>query len=138
MRIVFLDANILISVLNKEYPLFISSARVLSLADAEGFKLYTSALSLGITHYFAEKKSGRKMANKKISLFLEKIHIVDCGHEEAQQVISLGTDVDFEDALQYFSACNSMCSCIVSSNLKDYYFSSLPVLTPAQFLKELN
>lgn len=138
MRNVFLDANILISVLNKEYPLFISSARVLSLADADGFKLYTSALALGIAYYFAEKKSGRKMANKKISLLLKKVHITNCGHKEAQQAISLGTDVDFEDALQYFSACNSLCSCIVSSKLKDYNFSSLPVLTPAQFLKELN
>lgn len=36
MRI-FLDANILVSVLNKEYPLFSCSARIVSLADNKNF-----------------------------------------------------------------------------------------------------
>ena len=52
---VFLDANILVSVLNKEYPVFTYSSRVLSLADHSKYKFYTSPLCLAIAYYFAEK-----------------------------------------------------------------------------------
>ena len=55
MRI-FVDANILISVLNKEYPLFTHSSRILSLANRKGFEIYTSPVCLAIAFYFAEKK----------------------------------------------------------------------------------
>ena len=53
------------SVLNKDYPLFTYSARVLSLADNKNFTLYTSPVCLAITFYFAEKKSGTQLAKKK-------------------------------------------------------------------------
>ena len=48
----FLDANLLVAVLNKEYPAFTAAARVLSLAGQKGFVLYTSPLCL------ADKKVG--------------------------------------------------------------------------------
>ena len=38
----FLDANILVSVLNKEYPLFSTTSRILSLSDRNNFVLYHS------------------------------------------------------------------------------------------------
>ena len=38
---IFLDANILVSVLNKEYPHFPFSSRVLSLADNRKISVYT-------------------------------------------------------------------------------------------------
>jgi predicted nucleic acid-binding protein len=63
MMNIFLDANVIISVVNQEYPLFTHSSRVLSLADNDNYKVYTSPLCLAITYYFSEKKSGTKMAN---------------------------------------------------------------------------
>ena len=56
MRI-FLDANILVSILNKEYLLFTYAARILSLADNKAFTVYTSPVGLAIAFYFAEKKN---------------------------------------------------------------------------------
>jgi len=53
---VLLDANVLISVLNKEYPLFTFSSRILSLTDAKKQQLYTSPLALAIAFYFSSKK----------------------------------------------------------------------------------
>ncbi len=74
MRI-FLDANILVSVLNKEYPLFTYAARIISLADNKKFTVFTSPLCLAIAFYFAEKKSGTRLAKQKIKLLSEKILI---------------------------------------------------------------
>lgn len=46
---VFLDANVLVSMLNKAYPLFTFSSRILSLTDARNHQLYTSS-----DFYFSE------------------------------------------------------------------------------------
>jgi predicted nucleic acid-binding protein len=59
MRI-FLDANILVAVLNKEYPVFKYAARIMSLADKPRYKIYTSPICLAIAFYFSEKKVEEK------------------------------------------------------------------------------
>ena len=81
MRI-FLDANILVSVLNKEYPLFSYTARILSLADSRKFTVYTSPVCLAIAFYFAEKKSGTQLAKKKIQIMSSKLSITGIGKDE--------------------------------------------------------
>ncbi len=67
MRI-FLDANILVYVLNKKFPVFPYSSRILSLAADPKFSLYSSPVCLAIAFYFAEKKSGTAVAKKKIEI----------------------------------------------------------------------
>ena len=72
---IFLDANILVTVLCNEYPRFTECARVLSLTDNIDFDVYTSPLCLAIAFYFAEKKNGSVLARKKIGLLCEKLRI---------------------------------------------------------------
>jgi predicted nucleic acid-binding protein len=73
----FLDANILVSVLNKEYPVFTDSSRILSLVDNHKFTIYTSPICLAIAWYFAEKKSGINSARIKMELLCKHINIAD-------------------------------------------------------------
>ena len=133
---VFLDANVLVSVLNKEYPLFPNSSRILSLADKPGFELYTSPICLAIAFYFSEKKGGTDLAKKKIEILSSKLKSTTVD----QEVVSLtATDVrvrDFEDGLEYYSALNSSCEFIITEDHNRFYFSDLPVLTCDQFMKE--
>ncbi len=44
---------------------------------------------------------------------------------------------DFEDAIQYFSAMSCNADVIVTRNKKDFIYSSIPVLTPAEFLEQI-
>lgn len=69
---VFLDANILVSVINKEYPNFTYTSRVLSLIGNPQYTLYTSPLCLAIAFYFAEKKSGTLVARQKLTFWRKK------------------------------------------------------------------
>ncbi len=64
MRI-FLDANILVSVLNKEYPVFTYSSRVLSLTANSKFQVYTSPICLAIAFYFLKRKAEARWPNTK-------------------------------------------------------------------------
>jgi predicted nucleic acid-binding protein len=132
MRI-FLDANVLVSVLNKEYPLFPLSARVLSLSENSKYQVYTSPLCLAIAYYFAEKKSGKSMAKKKLALLAQNLRITKLNEETTRQAAKSNMD-DFEDALQYYSALDSKCECIITENTKDFYKCDLEVLDCEQFL----
>lgn len=135
MRI-FLDANILVSVLNKEYPLFTWSARVLSLAGKKRFTLYTSAVCLAIAFYFAEKKSGTRAARTKIGLLTQHVSIAGLGGAEVIQAVKDQSVNDFEDGLQYYAAKAAKCRCIITEDVHDFYFSELEVLTAEQFLRK--
>ncbi len=135
MRI-FLDANILVSVLNKEYPLFTYAARIVSLADNKKFTVYTSPVCLAIAFYFAEKKSGTNMAKQKIKLLSGKLLITGVGKNEVLQALENRQVNDFEDGIEYYAAINNKCDAIITEDISDYYFSEIKVCRAQNFLKE--
>lgn len=132
---VFVDANILISVLNKEYPLFTNTSRILSLADNRKFTVYTSPVCLAIAFYFAEKKSGTQLAKDKIKLLASKLAIADLGRKEVLQALENKKVNDFEDGMQYYSALANKCEAIITQDTEDYYYSSIEVLDAEEFLQ---
>ena len=133
---VFLDANVLVSVLNKEYPLFSYSSRILSLTEDKRFRIYTSPVCLAIAFYFAEKKSGSVMAKKKMEVLTQKIHITNVGGREVLDSLHNKKVLDFEDGLEYYSAIQSKCSVIITENVSDFHFSGIEVHTSQQFIEK--
>ena len=131
---IFLDANILVTVLCNEYPRFGACARVLSLADDERFEVYTSPLCLAIGAYFAEKKNGKKLARKKIALLAEKLKVTTIGPKAVERTFADARIADIEDGFQYFSAVDAGCTCIVTYDKRDWKFSALDVVDPEGFL----
>jgi predicted nucleic acid-binding protein len=134
---VFLDANVLVSVLNKEYPLFPHSARILSLADQFRFELYTTPICLAIAFYFAEKKSGTSLAKQKINLLSSKLHIASVDFGTVSQAVSDPNVMDFEDGLEYYSALQHDCKAIITEDSDGFYFSQIPVYDCRKFLEEV-
>lgn len=132
---IFLNADILVSVLNKEFPLFSLSSRIMSLQDDQRYKVYTSPLCLAITFCFAEKKSGTSAALKKISLLASKINTVTSGHNEVRQTVYNRKILDFEDGLEYYSALNAGCGIIITEDTGDFHFSEIEVLNCRQFFE---
>lgn len=131
---VFLDANILVSVLNKEYPVFTNAARILSLASNPMYKLVTFPLCIGIAFYFAEKKPGTKNALGKIKLLTEHIQVGNMNHDMIQQVFQNKKVKDLQYEMEYYSAIHSKCQYIITENVKDFYFSEIEVLTSKEFV----
>ena len=132
----FLDANILVSVLNKEYPLFSYSARILSLGNNNRFKVYTSPVCLAIAFYFAEKKHGTQSAKQKISLLAGNIMITDVGKETVLSSLANKKVNDFEDGIEYYSAQKSKCDVIITEDVADFYFSEIEVLNTKNFIEK--
>lgn len=132
----FIDANIVVTACNKEYPDLPYVMRVLSLVDSGKYKLVTSSVCLAIAFYFATKKYGEIVAKQKISLLLEHIDVVDCGKKETVLAAQNKMIHDFEDGLQYYAAVHSKCSCIITNDTDDFYFSDIEVLGPESFLRK--
>jgi predicted nucleic acid-binding protein len=132
MRI-FVDANVLVSVLNKEYPLFTYSARIVSLATHDSFEVYTSPICLAIAFYFAEKKHKTKLARQKMELLCKHLRIAEATAGSVQKTVQNKAIHDFEDGLEYYAAIENKCQCIITEDVKDFYFSEIEVLTCEQF-----
>ncbi|KQM66170.1 twitching motility protein PilT [Pedobacter sp. Leaf216] len=132
---IFLDANVLVSVLNKEYPLYTYSSRILSLASHPKFEVYTSPLCLAIAFYFAEKKHNAQLAKQKIDLLCRYIKIAPNASEGVSNTLKNKSIHDFEDGLEYYAAKTVGSMCIVTEDIKDFYFSEIEVLNCQDFFK---
>lgn len=133
---IFLDANILVSVLNKEYPLFTYSSRIVSLADRSKFTLYTTPVCLAIAFYFAEKKFRSVAAKKKIDILCEHIHIADVNKHTVSKCLKNPRVNDFEDGLEYYAALEHKCDCIITEDIDDFHFSEIEVLRSEHFFQK--
>jgi predicted nucleic acid-binding protein len=133
---IFLDANILVSVLNKEYPVFTYSSRILSLSANSRVKLYTSPICMAIAFYFAEKKSGSTAAKKKMALLEANLKVSSVNHATVSKCLENKRINDFEDGLEYYSALEAGCDFIVTEDTGDFYFSEIEVMTSEGFLKK--
>jgi predicted nucleic acid-binding protein len=131
---VFLDANVLVSVLNKEYPTFSYSSRLLSFSQkSTKFEFYTSPICLAIAYYFAEKKSKSALAKKKIDLLCEHILIAENTISGVKSTLINKAIHDFEDGLEYYAALEKDCNCIITEDQNDFYFSEIEVLNCKDF-----
>jgi hypothetical protein len=133
---VFADANILVSVVNKEYPLFPFTSRILSLAGTLDFSICTSPICLAIAFYFAEKKSSAAAAKEKLKILSARLDIAGSGPTTVESAFADPAAHDFEDGLEYYSALEAGCNCIVTENKDDFYFSRIAVVSSEEFFKQ--
>lgn len=132
---IFIDANILVSVINMEYPVYPFSARILGLADDINFQIYTTPICLAIAFYFAEKRYGTSSAKKRMRLLSTHIYIAETSEKAVLSAFTDPAVLDFEDGLEYFSALESGCDCIVTEDKEDFHFSKIEVLSASEFVE---
>jgi predicted nucleic acid-binding protein len=130
----FVDANILVSVINHEYPLYNFSSRILSLTNKNKFEIFTSPLNLAIAFFFAEKKCSSKRAKEKVNIIQKNLRITDMTESDVKQALANKSMEDFEDGMQYYSALRSKCDCILTEDLNDFYFSEIEVINCKDFM----
>lgn len=119
--------------LGERDPFYLSAAKIVTLADQRKIKLFVSALSYATVSYFLSKYYGLEKTKEKLRKF--KIISAICELDEIIIEKSLNSNFpDFEDSLQYFSALRTESDFIITRNGKDFKKSSIPVMTPDEFL----
>lgn len=130
-----IDTCIVIDVLqNREY--FCDDGQKVFLAAAnKWFVGFLTAKSITDIYYLTHRythsdEETRTVLNKLFQLF----ELIDTAGMDCRKAISSDM-TDYEDAVMVESALRSGIDCIVTRNIKDYIYSSLPVYLPSDFLK---
>lgn len=133
MEKIFVDANIMLDLLEKREAFYSDAQALFTLADKKKVKLFVSALTIANVHYLLYKHL-RMQARKAISKFKVLVEVLPVDDKILE--LSLASDFsDFEDAIQYFTAIENGMEIIILRNKKDFKNVDLPVLTAKEFLQ---
>lgn len=132
----FIDTNVMLDFLGEREPFYLASAKITTLADKGKIEMIASALSYATVSYFLTKFDGIDKTKEK----LRKFKVISEICELDGKIIEKGLNsnfLDYEDSLQYFSALRKECDIIITRNAKDFKLSSIPIMTPDEFLNSL-
>lgn len=131
-----IDTNVLLD-LFLERPVFVGAADAIWQANVDDrFEGYISAITPVNLFYIARRLRNLTTAHYVVSEVLKVFNV--CPLDGA--LLQLTQDLsfkDFEDAVQCASAIGESLDCIVTRNVSDFVTASLPVLTPSEFLAQL-
>ena len=116
MKKIYIDTNIFFDIVIDRDLENISIKKLKQYLKAS--TVYMSALSIHII-YYALKIKPKTQAHERIKELIKIINIVPLSSSITTQAIS-NFSVDFEDTLQYYSALESNCDCILTRDKKDF------------------
>ncbi|CAA6801354.1 MAG: Ribonuclease [uncultured Sulfurovum sp.] len=142
MKKIFLDANVLIDILDNTRPTSSESAKIYEVLvrGVEKYKLFTSCDLLTTVYYFTRKPLGQAMALHKIKKLNQIITVIEFGNKEVDEAIILmernDKYKDLEDTIQYVMARKEGCDYIITND-KAFASGDVPVLSSEEALKKL-
>lgn len=137
MKRVFLDTNVALDYVLERLPFADDAEEIFAMASEGEICLLMSAMSFPNMAYIARKQYPGKTIYNVLEQLRTMVEPVPVSIEALDNAL-LSQANDFEDALQYFSALSVGADSIVTRNVKDYPYSEIPVLLPAQFLAQSN
>ena len=133
---VTVDLNVLLDVAQNRLPLYHASEEVVHRVRRGEFAAVLPGHALTTLHYILEKYSGTALANQTLDGLLADfaIHPVDKANFQRARQLPLS---DFEDAVVAVTAEVTRSDFIVTRNVADFVGSSVPAITPIDFLEHL-
>ncbi len=132
---IFLDTNVALDHLADRQPFADYAHRILALAETGELTLCVSSLSFSNLYYLLRKLKGHADAFMLLGKLKRLVRVSAVTETEIQSALS-STFKDFEDAIQYFAAqAEGSVSAIVTRNKGDYSASTIPILSPEEFLR---
>ena len=135
MMKVFLDTNIVIDLLDKRESFYIDAVKLFTLAYQKKITLFVSPMTYATASYLL-RKHGKEGMRKLLNNFRQLSQITTADERVVDAALASSFD-DYEDALQYYSVLTRNVDVIVTRNKKDFTSASIPVLSPAELLKQL-
>ena len=130
-KVLFVDSDVILDVLEKRERFYEYSAQILSLADEKKVKLVTTFLAFANIYYLLRKHLGIKKAKESLRKLRIIVDVISVNAKEVD--LALNSELsDFEDALQYFTALDGKIEFIITRNVRDYKNPKLIVQTPQQ------
>ena len=133
---VMVDLNVLLDVAQNRLPHYHASEEVVHRVRRGEFAAVLPGHALTTLHYILEKYSGTALANQTLDGLLADfaIHPVDKANFQRARQLPLS---DFADAVAAVTAEVTRSDFIVTRNVADFVGSSVPAITPIDFLEHL-
>lgn len=133
---VTVDLNVLLDVAQHRLPHYHASEEVVHRVRRGEFAAVLPGHALTTLHYILEKYFGTALANQTLDGLLADfaIHPVDKTNFQRARQLPLS---DFEDAVVAVTAEVTRSDFIVTRNVADFVGSSVPAITPIDFLEHL-
>jgi len=133
---VMLDTNVVLDHLLNRVP-WANDATALWQANGAGnFDAFVSTITPVNVFYVARKAVGAVLARQITGSLLAAVGICAVDQAVLRAAHALAFK-DFEDAVQYASASDARMDAIVTRDPADFVGATLPVLTPADLLRQL-
>ena len=133
MKIILIDTNVALDILLKRQD-YDNAKRVYTLAEENIIFCYITASAVTDIFYLAQKDLGKNQAKEALKELLKTFKPATVTDSHIYQALDLDWD-DFEDSVQYVVGESFSADYIVTRNAKDYSSSSIPVVTPEQFIQ---
>ena len=134
---IFLDTNVVLDFLLKRESFFAPARNVIALCLNRKYPLYISSVSFANISYLARKGCDGMSVNELLASLRAMLSVSTCDQNTVDNSLALNPK-DFEDAMQYFSAEYVACDYIITRNGKDFPQSGIPILTPQEFIDQIN
>lgn len=108
---------------------------VLENSISKEIEFYISFLSVANFAYIMRKDNPGRL-HQNIKLICSLFKVVSNKEDHLLSALNIETK-DYEDAIQYETAIEAQCECILTRNEKDFKFSQIPVFYPSEFLIRL-
>lgn len=136
-KVLFVDSDVILDVLEKRERFYEYSAQILSLGDEKKVKLVTTSLAFANIYYLLRKHLGIEKAKESLRKLRIIVDVISVNAKEVD--LALNSELsDFEDALQYFTVLDGKIEFIITRNVRDYKNPKLIVQTPQQYIEGLN
>ena len=136
MKVLF-DTNVVLDVLMDRFPFSRASSLLFSKVEKGNIKGFLCATTITTIHHLVNKSRGKETTLESINLLLNLFEIASANRAALETAKNLKFK-DFEDAVIYSSALHSVCSCVVTRNVRDFVSADIPVFLPDELAKILN
>ena len=133
--LVLFDTNIILDVLEKRAPFYDASKSVIERCVSGNVTGYIALHSVSNIFYILRKRYSAEDRRKLLLAILDLLQIADADHESVRNALQREDFSDFEDCLQDECAKQVRADYIITRNIDDFSNSSIPAITPSDFLK---
>ena len=131
----FIDSDVLIDFYQAREGAGLAEA-ILALSENHKIEGVTSILCISNIAYLFEKFKivPKKEIPSAMGALSDVLGILSMGESQLKNAVEMD-HTDFEDSLEMAAVKDGGCDYIITNNIKDYRISTVPVLTPGEFLK---
>ena len=132
-----IDTCVIVDILQKRDPFYPAAMEILLAVSNKKCTGILTAKSITDIYYILRRSiHNEQEVHKLVRVLFTLFEVVDTFSIDCELALS-STIKDYEDAIMVETGSRVGAECIVTRNLKDYKLSTLPVLSPDQFLEEM-